>query len=214
MAIGSERFRCTEGRRASPRSVLPAGTTTSMKMAGPAGPYLPRVGVASRRLAGSASGGVAPTATMARGRIGARRGRPTGSPSRIRPSEPGRSACGCWPYDPATELRQKGVGDEAVGAALAELDPDTEVATARALVERKLRSTPGGTPDALLRRLVGMLARKGYPAGLAIRVVREVLAERAADTDATSAELDEWATDLDPGTRGAEANGVDGEDLP
>jgi regulatory protein len=114
----------------------------------------------------------------------------------------------------ATELRQKGVGDEAAGAALAELDPDTEAATARALVERKLRSTPGGTPDALLRRLVGLLARKGYPAGLAIRVVREVLAERAADTDATSAELDEWAADLDPGTREAEANGPDGEDLP
>ena len=45
-----------------------------------------------------------------------------------------------------------------------------------------------------------MLARKGYPPGLAIKVVREVLAERAADTDATGADLDDWAADLDPST--------------
>ena len=31
----------------------------------------------------------------------------------------------------------------------------------------------------MLRRLVGMLARKGYPPGLAVRVVRDALAERA-----------------------------------
>jgi regulatory protein len=114
----------------------------------------------------------------------------------------------------ATELRQKGVDDEAVGAALAELDPDSEAATARALVERKLRSTPGGTSDALIRRMVGMLARKGYAPGLAIKVVREVLAERAAETDATGAELDEWAADLDSGAGASEssADGVDGAD--
>jgi regulatory protein len=96
----------------------------------------------------------------------------------------------------ATELRQKGVDAEAVGAALAELDPETEASTARALVERKLRSIPGVSPDAQLRRLVGMLARKGYAPGLAIRVVREVLAEQAADTDAAGAELDDWGLQL------------------
>ena len=104
----------------------------------------------------------------------------------------------------ATELRQKGVDDEAVGAALADLDSDTEAATARALVERKLRSGPTGSPDALIRRLVGMLARKGYPPGLAIKVVREVLAERAADTDATDADLDDWAADLDHSSEDAD----------
>ena len=31
-----------------------------------------------------------------------------------------------------------------------------------------------------MRRLVGMLARKGYPAGLAYRVVREALEQEAA----------------------------------
>ncbi len=116
----------------------------------------------------------------------------------------------------ATELRQKGVDDEAAGAALAELDPETEAATARALVERKLRSTPSGTADAQIRRLVGMLARKGYPPGLAIRVVREVLAERSAATDAAGVDLEDWAADLDRGTSdsGPRNPGEAGEDLP
>jgi regulatory protein len=97
----------------------------------------------------------------------------------------------------ATELRHKGVDADAVGAALADLDPDTEAATARALVERKLRSAPAGSSDSLIRRLVGMLARKGYPPGLAIRVVRDVMADRAADTSATGVDLDDWAANLD-----------------
>jgi regulatory protein len=82
----------------------------------------------------------------------------------------------------ASELRQKGVDSETVGHALDELDPDTEAATARALVERKLRTERGGATEALLRRLVGMLARKGYPPALAFRVSRDALAERAGAT--------------------------------
>ena len=78
----------------------------------------------------------------------------------------------------AGELRQRGVDSELVGEALAEVDGETEAATARALVERKLRAAPSGTPDVLFRRLVGLLARKGYPAGLAVSVVKEVLAAR------------------------------------
>ena len=79
----------------------------------------------------------------------------------------------------AVELRRKGVDADAVGAALDELDPDTEEQTARTLVERKLRTEQPGKSEALFRRLVGVLARKGYPAGLAIRVVKEAIAERA-----------------------------------
>lgn len=78
----------------------------------------------------------------------------------------------------ATELRQRGVEPDAVADALTEVDGETEVATARALVERKLRLASGGDPEALFRRLVGMLARKGYSAGLSIRVVKQALAER------------------------------------
>ncbi|MFI6228220.1 regulatory protein RecX [Micromonospora echinospora] len=90
----------------------------------------------------------------------------------------------------ANELRQRGVDSEVAGAALGELDEATEAQTARALVDRKLRSARG-EPDAVFRRLVGMLARKGYPPGLAIRAVKDALA-------AQSAEAAEFADQIDP----------------
>jgi regulatory protein len=86
----------------------------------------------------------------------------------------------------AVELRRKGVADDVAGEALAEVDAESEARRARELVERKLRSVPVGTADqraAAGRRLVGMLARKGYGAGIAYRVVREALAEHGAQVD-------------------------------
>ncbi|WDZ87572.1 regulatory protein RecX [Micromonospora cathayae] len=80
----------------------------------------------------------------------------------------------------ANELRQRGVDGEVASAALGELDEDTEEETARALVQRKLRSARG-EPDAVFRRMVGMLARKGYPPGLAIRAVKDALAAQSAE---------------------------------
>jgi regulatory protein len=82
----------------------------------------------------------------------------------------------------ANELRQRGVDAETAGAALEDLDPDTEAATARALVDRKLR-TATGAPEAIFRRLVGMLARKGYPPGVAIRAVKDAMADLPDDID-------------------------------
>lgn len=73
------------------------------------------------------------------------------------------------------ELRQRGVDPETVDEAVSALAPEAEEETARALVARKLRTT-SGDPATVVRRLVGMLARKGYPPGLAYRVVREVTA--------------------------------------
>ena len=84
----------------------------------------------------------------------------------------------------AVELRRKGVADEVAGEALAEVDAESEDRRARELVDRKLRSLAVGTPDqraTAARRLVGMLARKGYGAGTAYRVVRAALAEHGAD---------------------------------
>lgn len=74
------------------------------------------------------------------------------------------------------ELRRKGVADHSIAEALATIEPEDEIASARALVDRKLRTTAGLPTDVRVRRLAGMLARKGYPAGLAFRVVREALA--------------------------------------
>ena len=90
----------------------------------------------------------------------------------------------------AGELRQRGVDGETAGAALTELDPATEKATARALVERKLRGMGRTAPDAAFRRLVAMLARKGYPAGLAFAVVRDVIAARDAESAAFAEAVD------------------------
>ena len=81
------------------------------------------------------------------------------------------------------ELRRKGVEEPLIAEAVEQLDPEQERATARALVERKLRTTRGLPTDARVRRLAGMLARKGYPAGVAFAVVREALAEEGEDLE-------------------------------
>ncbi|SDQ07276.1 regulatory protein RecX [Actinopolyspora saharensis] len=73
------------------------------------------------------------------------------------------------------ELREKGVDDDAVSAALSTLDTEDEVSRARELVRRKLAGTTVTDPKVRMRRLVGMLARKGYGEALAFRVVREEL---------------------------------------
>jgi regulatory protein len=84
------------------------------------------------------------------------------------------------------ELRRRGVPHEAIASALDDLDPAQELATARDLVARRLASTAGQPGSARMRRLVGMLARKGYPAGLAYRVVREALEQEAAAAGRTA----------------------------
>ncbi|MCY0959746.1 recombination regulator RecX [Streptomyces sp. H27-H5] len=85
----------------------------------------------------------------------------------------------------AQELRTKGVHATLVQEALEQLDSEQEEETARELVERKLRSTRGLERDKRIRRLAGMLARKGYPEGMALRVVRRALeTEDVDDADA------------------------------
>ncbi|QFG25609.1 recombination regulator RecX [Actinomadura sp. WMMB 499] len=83
----------------------------------------------------------------------------------------------------AAELRRRGVADETVNDAVEVLDPAREEETARALVARRLPATRGVDPAKRMRRLVGMLARKGYPPGLAFRVVKEALADEGAHLD-------------------------------
>ncbi|WP_328438184.1 recombination regulator RecX [Streptomyces sp. NBC_00444] len=83
----------------------------------------------------------------------------------------------------AQELRTKGVDSTLIDAAVSQLDSEQEEATARELVARKLRATRGLDRDKRLRRLAGMLARKGYPEGMALRVVRQALEEEGEDTE-------------------------------
>lgn len=81
----------------------------------------------------------------------------------------------------ARELRTKGVDSAVIDVAVGRLDSEQEESTARELVDRKLRSTRGLDREKRLRRLAGMLARKGYPEGLALRVVRQALEEEGED---------------------------------
>lgn len=82
-----------------------------------------------------------------------------------------------------SELRTKGVEAAVIDEAVGRLDPDQEEETARELVARKLRSTRGLDRDKRLRRLAGMLARKGYGEGMALRVVRRALEEEGEETE-------------------------------
>jgi len=84
----------------------------------------------------------------------------------------------------AFELRRRGVEPTVVDEAVDNLPAEREEATARALVAARLAGTRGLDPGARPRRLAGMLGRKGYPAGLAFRVVRDALAaEGVSDED-------------------------------
>ena len=75
----------------------------------------------------------------------------------------------------AQELRRKGIDDEVAREALDQIDPDDELEAAGDLVRRKLRSMSGLDDTVRTRRLIGMLARKGYSPGVAFAVVRSEL---------------------------------------
>jgi regulatory protein len=78
------------------------------------------------------------------------------------------------------------VARETADEALAEVDPESERKRATELVARKLRGVSVSGPDERARagrRLVGMLARRGYPAGLSYEVVRTALTDRGAEDD-------------------------------
>jgi regulatory protein len=87
----------------------------------------------------------------------------------------------------AQELRRKGIDDETARTALDDLDPEVEEQAARDLVRKKLRSLREVDHTTATRRLAGLLARKGYPAGMAFAVVRDELARAGRDELAADA---------------------------
>ena len=80
----------------------------------------------------------------------------------------------------AAELHTKGVDNDVITAVLVGIDAGAERARAEELVRSKLRrETLGENADRVTRRLVGMLARRGYSQNLACEVVLgELAAER------------------------------------
>jgi regulatory protein len=72
------------------------------------------------------------------------------------------------------ELRNKGVDRELIVAALAEvLGPATELETAKAVAEKKMKTLASADRETRRRRLAGFLERKGF----SYDVIRDVLGE-------------------------------------
>jgi regulatory protein len=78
----------------------------------------------------------------------------------------------------AAELRTKGVDNDVITAALADIDAGAERERAEQLVRDKLRREKLGDGDdpKVMRRLVGMLGRRGYGQSMAVDVVTSELA--------------------------------------
>jgi regulatory protein len=81
----------------------------------------------------------------------------------------------------AHQLKEKGVAADLVDAALAPVDVASEREMAYSLVRRKARSMRHLPPDVQRRRLVGMLARKGYGPGISFEAVNEGIRQCVQD---------------------------------
>ncbi|GAB3481510.1 regulatory protein RecX [Nocardiopsis coralliicola] len=90
----------------------------------------------------------------------------------------------------AAELHRRGVDAETVRSAVDDISADTEEETARSVARRKLASTRGKDDATRVRRTMGVLARKGFPGGLAYRVIREELEAEGSDLDLPDPDLD------------------------
>lgn len=94
----------------------------------------------------------------------------------------------------AQELRHRGIDDETAGEALEVVDDEAEEVAARALLRRPVVATRGMDRAKRQRRLVGLLARRGFNPGLVVRVVRDELGLDAEELEAGEPDTGE----LDP----------------
>jgi regulatory protein len=81
------------------------------------------------------------------------------------------------------ELQRKGVDKEIADEAVTSIDSDDEWERAYDLVARKAKSMHRLDKDTKVRRLVSMLARKGYGGGIAYGVVKQFLADEGTMLD-------------------------------
>ncbi len=96
----------------------------------------------------------------------------------------------------AAELRRRGVDPAVARSAVEQVSPEDARAAARGLVERRVRASARLPREVLTRRLVAMLARKGYPPEVAFGAVRDVLDADVAGPPAGgcgAADPDAWA---------------------
>lgn len=89
-----------------------------------------------------------------------------------------------------SELRRKGLDEVTVDEAVRAIDPDAERDRATALIARRIDAAMvNGIPTAR-RRLVGLLARRGYSPEVASSVVERALADYELNQPADSSWLD------------------------
>ena len=75
------------------------------------------------------------------------------------------------------QLRAKGVSDDVALEAVSQISEDQEFQAAFALACKKIRSLQRDDAKTQLRKIVGVLARKGYSSNLAFRVAKEVITD-------------------------------------
>ena len=73
------------------------------------------------------------------------------------------------------QLRSKGVSEEIANQAVSQISETDEFQAALALALKKMRSIQHDDPQSQIRKIVGLLARKGYSAGLSFQVAKEVI---------------------------------------
>ena len=84
------------------------------------------------------------------------------------------------------ELQDKGVSAADQDAALGQIDEDDERELARGLAQKKARTVKSvpvdrASRDKELRRIVGVLARRGFPESMALQIAKEALDERCEE---------------------------------
>lgn len=86
------------------------------------------------------------------------------------------------------ELRDKGVAQSLRQAALEQVDDEDEEAVARRLAEKKARSIKNipedyADRDKMLRRILGVLARRGFSQSMSMRIARAALTQRIEELE-------------------------------
>jgi len=75
------------------------------------------------------------------------------------------------------QLRSKGISDDVALEAISQISDDQEFQAAFALACKKIRSLQKDDAKTQMRKIVGVLARKGYSSNLAFRVAKEVITD-------------------------------------
>jgi len=75
------------------------------------------------------------------------------------------------------QLRAKGISHDVALEAISQISDDQEFQAAFALACKKIRSLQRDDAKTQLRKIVGVLARKGYSSNLAFRVAKEVITD-------------------------------------